>query len=69
MKNEIMKHEMSLVGTQLLRIPLQTAPVERTLAAAPPLVGQDGVVPSVVQNWMNLLQPPIYDNFAPMNLF
>ena len=46
MKNEIMKNEMSSVRTQRLRLPLQTAPVERTLLAGPALAGQEGVVPS-----------------------
>ena len=46
MKNEMMKNEMSSVRTQGLRLPLQTAPVQRTLAAAPQLAGQEGVVPS-----------------------
>jgi hypothetical protein len=46
MKNEMMKNEMSSVTTQRLRLPLQTAPVERTLLAGPALAGQDGVVPS-----------------------
>jgi hypothetical protein len=32
-----MKNEMSPVGTQLLRLPLQAAPIERTLAADQPL--------------------------------
>jgi hypothetical protein len=46
MKNEMMNNEMSSVGTRRLRLPLQAAPVERTLAAAPALAGQEGVVPS-----------------------
>jgi hypothetical protein len=46
MKNEMMKNEISSVGTQLLRLPLQSAPVERTLTAAPALAGQEGLVPS-----------------------
>jgi hypothetical protein len=46
MKNEMMKNEMSSVGTQRLRLPLQTAPVERTLAATAALSGQGGVVSS-----------------------
>jgi hypothetical protein len=47
MKDEMMKKEMSSVGPQLLRLPLQAAPVERTLAAVPPVVGREGVVPSI----------------------
>ena len=46
MKNEIVINEINSVGTRRLRLPLQTAPVERTLAAAPQLAGQEGVVPS-----------------------
>jgi hypothetical protein len=41
MKNEIVKNEMS----SQLRLPLQVAPVNRTLAATA-LSGQKGVVPS-----------------------
>jgi hypothetical protein len=41
MKNEMMKNEMS----SQLRLPLQVAPVNRTLAATA-LSGQEGVVPS-----------------------
>jgi hypothetical protein len=44
MKNEMMKNEMTLAGTQLLRLPLQAAPVERKLGATPHLSGQVGVV-------------------------
>jgi hypothetical protein len=46
MKNEIMKNEMNSVAPQLLRLPLQAAPVERRLAASA-LLGKDGVVPTV----------------------
>jgi hypothetical protein len=45
MKNEIIENGMSSVGTHQLRLPMQTAPVNRTLAASC-LSGQDGVVPS-----------------------
>jgi hypothetical protein len=40
-----MKNEMSSVGTHQLRLPLQTAPVNRTVVASA-LSGQEGVVPS-----------------------
>jgi hypothetical protein len=46
MKNEMMKSEMSSVRSQRLRLPLQTAPVERTLAATTALSVQGGVDPS-----------------------
>jgi hypothetical protein len=61
MKNEIMKNEMSSVGTPLLRLPPQTAPVERTLAASA-LLGKDGIVPSA--RWTDYIldmHPPIID--------
>jgi hypothetical protein len=45
MKTEMMKNQMSTLGTQRLRLPPQMAPVNRTLAASA-LSGQDGVVPS-----------------------
>ena len=53
MKDEIMKNEMSSVGAHRQRLPLQTRPVERTLAATAALVGQEGVVPSF--NWGSLI--------------
>ncbi len=70
MKNEMMKNEMSSV-TQRLRLPLQAAPVERTLLAAPALAGQDGVVPS--WGWSdfgNLLQKaaPYVAQYLPQAL-
>lgn len=49
MKTEMMKNQMSSVGTQQLRLPLQTAPVNRTVVrtvVASALSGQEGVVPS-----------------------
>jgi hypothetical protein len=61
-----MKHEMSSVEPQLLRLPLQAAPVERRLAAAQPVMGQEGVVPSA--RWTDYIldmHPPIID-FAPL---
>jgi hypothetical protein len=61
-----MKDEMNSAGPQLLRLPLQAAPVERTLAAAQPVVGQEGVVPSNVAflppRWTDFIMdmtPPI----------
>jgi hypothetical protein len=66
MKSEIMKNELSSVGTQRLRLPLQTAPVERTLSASS-LLGQDGVVPS--NGWANVAQGVLQALPAIFSLF
>jgi hypothetical protein len=46
--------KMTSLATPLLRLPLQVAPVDRTLVAASSLSGDGGVVAS--QGWQQALQ-------------
>ena len=66
MNNEITLNEVRSVGTHQLRLPLQMAPVNRTLAASA-LSGQDGVVPS--QNWQQLLSTGLQALPSILSLF